>query len=160
MSAFMVSKEHIDLLVALAIDGPRGVAPNVWGAPFFNDNRASRESADAMGELLVKENLSSIHGRYPDTVTEPEGTPGPFEQYWMQPYVFQDRRYRMTVAEAFSAISCYEYQSCEHEEWHTSEARQFCEALRHSLGRCVPGYSDAPWEWTQGEIDKRRARAA
>ena len=44
------------------------------------------------------------------------------------------------------AISCYEYQSCEHPGWHTSEARQFCSVLRDHMISMLPGYDDAQWE--------------
>src|SRR4029079_13532152 len=33
--------------------------------------------------------------------------------------------------------------------WATSEAHAFCQALRIKLIQCLPGYSDAPWEWTE-----------
>lgn len=155
----MLSKEHIDLLVAVIIQGPRGVRPGIYHAPYFNHETTNQSHANAIGEMLVKENLSSIHARYPDTITDPDNTPGPFNQYWLAPYEYQERHYRMAVAEAFSAISCYEYQSCEHDEWEQSDASKFCDALRHSLARCIHGYSDAPWEWTQDQIDKARVRA-
>ncbi len=100
-----------------------------------------------LGDMLVKENLSSIHSRYPDTLTDPAGTPGPIKQYWLQPYEFRTPKRKMSVVEALKALDCYEYQSCEHEEWEKSEARQFCDTLRHSLIGCLDGYNQAPWEW-------------
>ena len=48
-----------------------------------------------------------------------------------------------------SAIACYEYQSCEHPGWATSEAHDFCHALRIKMIRMLPGYADAPWEVTE-----------
>ena len=41
-----------------------------------------------------------------------------------------------------AAINCYEYQACEHPEWKTSEARDFCEALRDRMIRMLPGYGN------------------
>ena len=159
MSAFMVSKEHIDLLVSVIVQGPRGVSPRSFHAPYFNGSTVGPEMANDIGDMLVRENLSSIHSRYPDTIDRPEDTPGPIEQYWMTPYEYTEHHYRMTVVEALSAIACYEYQSCEHPEWDKSEARQYCESLRRSLVGCIPGYQDAPWEWTEETIQKHRAIA-
>ena len=44
------------------------------------------------------------------------------------------------------ALACYEYQACEHAEWPTSEAYQFCEALRRRAIPRAPGYDAAEWE--------------
>jgi hypothetical protein len=55
-------------------------------------------------------------------------------------------------AAVFKALDCYEYQSCEHAEWEDSEAKSFCDALRKRAGTKVPGYEEAPWEVTQGNV--------
>jgi len=135
MSAYMVSRKHIDLLVAVAVAGPTGCRD--WYPP-------SHKSKDDIGEMLVKENLSSIHHRYPDTITNPDDTPGPCEQYWLHRYTFR-RAIRLTTIEALKAIDSYEYQACEHPEWETSEARKFCDALRRALVHVLPGWEQAPW---------------
>jgi hypothetical protein len=43
------------------------------------------------------------------------------------------------------AIACLEYQSCEHPDWPTSQARQFCQELRERCIDRLPGYEQAPW---------------
>ncbi len=43
------------------------------------------------------------------------------------------------------AVACYEYQTCEHDGWEASEAHVFCETLRHKMTTWLPGYDDAPW---------------
>jgi hypothetical protein len=48
-------------------------------------------------------------------------------------------------------IHCYQYQSCEHEGWDASMARQFCTALLASLEHDVPGYDDAPWGFSDSD---------
>lgn len=157
MSAFMVSKEHIDRLVATALHGPTDNAkPGGYGQrrwhPISVTNDFQRfevidtETASRLGEMLVKENLSSIHSRYPDTIDNPENTPGPCEQYWLHEYTFPPQTKSLSVVQAFKAISCYEYQSCEHPEWSTSDAREFCISLRDLLVSCLPGYDEAEWE--------------
>lgn len=156
MSAFMVSKEHIDALVATALHGPRdnskpgGYGQGRWFAPYFGDEPTAQQltiqNASELGDMLVKENLSSIHYRYPDTINNPENTPGPCEAYWMVDYVFPPQTKALSIVQCCKALACYEYQSCEHPEWRNSTAREFCNALRDSLVTCLPGYEDARWE--------------
>lgn len=182
MSAFMVDKVHIDLLVKTAIHGPRQMEghwepirwfdldpvalrvmaeadANYFGSPFYraHSRQAHPEDADRIGQMLVDENLRSIHARYPDTVDRPEGTPGPIVRYWEAPYTYTKHHYRLTVPEALQALRCYEYQSCEHEGWPASEAYQFCDALRAQLIAHLPGMDKAPWEWTPERLEEHRA---
>jgi hypothetical protein len=118
MSAFVVSKSHIDALVHAAYFGPRDVhalpqQSGHWYKPNFRGcQNWALEQMDDVGEMLVKENLSSIHACYPDTVTDPESTPGPIEQYWLQPYGHETPKRKLTVVEALKAIACYEYPAC------------------------------------------------
>jgi hypothetical protein len=50
------------------------------------------------------------------------------------------------------AIACFEYQSCEHPEWATSQARQFCQELRDRSIDRLPGYEQVPWALTDRRI--------
>ena len=63
MSAFMLSKPHIDAIVAVAVFGPGRRHSSEWHRPCFGNpsRRASCHNASDLGEMLVKENLSSIH---------------------------------------------------------------------------------------------------
>lgn len=150
MSAYMVSKAHIDALVNVAVFGPKGTSRGQggWYAVYYGNpsRKADDHVMNQIGDMLVRENLSSIHSRYPDTIEKPEGTPGPIEQYWLNEYEFEYPQRTLTAVEALKAVSCYEYQSCEHPEWKNSDAASFCESLRHNLIGCIPGYSDAAWE--------------
>lgn len=162
MSAFMVDKEHIDLLVDVAYTGPRGVVvqPGSWYAPYVGTgperHSFTREDQTPVGQMLVTENLHSIAARYPDTLETGE-LPGPMEQYYELPYVYRQPRYRLTAVEALKAIDCYEYQACEHEAWMGSEAREFCQRLRRALIGSLDGYDRAPWSWSAEHIAERMA---
>lgn len=165
MSAWMVSKEHIDLLVDVAITGPRSdraVSPDsAWHRVSWRRDSEDWRSGvqlgsdvtpDELGEMLTLENLRSINYRYPDTFGNAEDTPRDGEVFWPEPYRFERHGYTMTPAEALNAIDCYEYQACEHPEWNESEAKRFCEALRSALISCIPGWRDAPWGWNSEKI--------
>jgi hypothetical protein len=173
MSAFIVSKEHIDAMVRVGIAGPSDpheIRPDrAWhGVSWFtSDPRAiaydgsnptayfggldairrelRSETAEATGAMLVAANVASVQHRY----SEPgDDLPGPVVKYWTRPYVAPVifRRQLPTAVEALKLIACYEYQSCEPPTWDGSEAQRFCDALRHALIGALPGYAEAPWE--------------
>jgi hypothetical protein len=162
MSAYIVSKYHIDLLVSACLhygstfEPSRGVA---WlnsnpGEEFAGwtevsnyrtegDDYKRYVSPDALGQILVSENIESIRYRYPGD--KPGEYPGPVDAYYEQPYRYEDPKRVLTPGEVFSAIDCLDYQSCEHPGWETSEAHRILDALRHSACRRVEGYESAPW---------------
>lgn len=179
MSAWIVSKEHVDLLVQAAVAGPTdGSWRRVGGEGFswFHDGvrhrvcpgaepgdesgRLELVSPSVLGQRLVDECVASVHGRYPDSDPDAGELPGPLDAYYMGPYIFEpvvvSRAISLlsmravidppaSIAVIAKQISCYEYQSCEHAEWHESEAKAFCSSLREGLLASLPGYSDAPW---------------
>lgn len=143
MSCYMVDKEHIDLLVALLLNLPR-YAGNVGS-----------ETPDRLGGYLVAANLAGVQARYPDTIENPEDTPGPCAQYWQEPYQFTQQPYRLTAVEALAAIAGYRYQCIDSEEWSTTPACGLLEDLKDAIIRNLPGYDAAPWAWTAEEIEVR-----
>ena len=153
MSAFIPAKEHIDVLVALARDGPRGrtISPSTsWYGPRWTHNGQTVSlpdfaSPDAVGQMLVDEVVRSVAHRYPDDTDST--LPGPADRYFTEPYILTWQPYRLTATEGLAALRCYEYQACETPDWEQSEAYAFCDSLRHCLINALPGMDDAPWEW-------------
>jgi len=151
MSAFMLDKAHIDALVATALHGPLEIflpSKRWYTLDFGLDYRRlipEDDSANTLGELLLKENLSSILYRYPDTKNNPDNLPGPADSYWSKPYKFPPNTKRLTIIQALKALDCYEYQSCEHLEWEASAAHKFCINFRTALIAFLPGYEEAAW---------------
>ena len=159
MSAFMVDDTHIDVLISAALvrvscgetlrwyhDQREEIPHTAPGEalPSHEDYIASLErtrrevtedNAGTWGATLVAENRKSVNHRYE-------------EDEWEEPYVFTQYAGTFNAVAILAAISCYEYQSCEHPEWKTSEAHDFCEALRRKMIRMLPGYDKAPWEVT------------
>ena len=115
MSAWIVSKTHIDALVQAGIE--REIV--------------RVDEADEFGRMLWGENLASIHYRYPDTV-EGGDYPGPagFVASDVDFYTYApldggpgiSLRAEVVVR---SAATCFDYQSCEHPEYEGSKAQQF-----------------------------------
>jgi hypothetical protein len=108
-----------------------------------------------VGQMLWSENLRSVQCRYEDT--KPTELPGTddiplYDAHapWPQP---------IDPVEVLKAADCYEYQSCEHPGWETSESRSFIMRLRQRAWQHLPGYDDAPWgapDPTPGRKKQRR----
>ena len=131
MSAYIVEESHIRFLVQSALtlshNGMR-----------FGSRRVTDETADAVGQMLWDENAKSVNARYP----RDSQTVGTYTHHYCNLPV--------RSVEVLKALDCYEYQSCEHDGWESSDAHAFCKALRATATAFLPGYNDAPWGAPQG----------
>ena len=160
MSAFIVDKAHLDLIVTAALHGASDSEsdwhPISWrrtddesGELEFVEMSAAQ--ADWVGAVLAGTNVDSVCHRYEDASDL-------LLDYVLHGYRYEDRGYRPTGIEVLKAIGCYEYQSCEHDEWEESEAARFCAALRAAIVSRLPGYDAAPYEWTDDRMAERGVR--
>ena len=153
MSAYMLSRCHIDYLItAAAGPGRDHDGPLRWraGSPAAS-HRLGRSGDDPtrVGRMLWAENWASVSYRYPDVLTGgsiPREAPdftGPRElaDYRNRPYY--SGQMSPPPVKILKAIAGYEYQSCEHPGWDASEAAAFCEALRHRMIGYLPGWDEA-----------------
>jgi hypothetical protein len=153
MSARVVSKRHIDLIVQVAVYGPVVPGPGPqWCHAFAYYHRrgaephpgylyqlhcADTEAHDRTGRMLWDANRESVAHRYR-------------ERPYPLPYQFPVDAPRVTAVEALKALDGYEHHSCEHPGWRDSEARAFIDALRETLIPKLDGYREAE-TWTVGE---------
>lgn len=147
MSAFIVSENHIHALIEAGCSR-RYTRGHVLRWYVSGDPARPRElrweNADEIGRMLWEENVKSVAHRYPNDT--PDTLPGPVPAADPEAYRWKRPRPRaLEPVEALKAIACYEYQSSEHPEWEASEARAFCEALRHAAIAALEGYEDAEW---------------
>lgn len=181
MSAFIVSKAHIDALVQAGLSyGQRGRLRWRVAEPDFHaypDNLAgyskavqavTREldhmTADRVGAMLWTENVMSVRHRYADVgaALDLDNAPGPvgLTVEDVTGYTFPVMSApRVDAVGILKALACYEYQTCEHPEWPTSEAKAFCDVLRHYAINALPGYEDAEWEITRPAPKAPRPKA-
>lgn len=171
MSAFEVCTTHIDALLTAGLQwATTNRSPIRWlareltqadqedayerGAPWGPEairlygelqRELTVETAGHVGAMLLAENRASVNHRYD-------------EAEWEEPYQFHRLPGTADPVIVLSALSCYEYQSCEHPEWQDSEARRFCDSLRASAIRELPGYDSAPWEISDRNVFLRRPR--
>lgn len=119
MSAWIVSKGHIDALVqGLVIEG-------------LVEMRQAKE----IGQMLWHENHLSIQARYGDPADTPAYEPELIEA-------------PLNDAILARQISCYDYQSCEHPEWRTTEAYKLVSTLNDLLAirnGGAPEMADQDW---------------
>jgi hypothetical protein len=136
MSAFIVPPQHLRLLVAtwasFGRDAPYWTAD---GKRLDPHDRADRQAAI---DILAAENARSVNARYNET-TEPIRASLTARDLALSVVGVA------AVVRVAKAISCYEYQSCEHAGWETSEAKANIDRLARSLFRRLPGYEEAAW---------------
>lgn len=166
MSAFVVCREHVDVLVRLAISGASDAEPAArrldfpariedqsgrWRrvAPVDDLQHADLIDPSEVGRILWAENALSVGHR----CGEPVADPG-------EEYAYRDPGFAPTSAEAAKALVCIEYQSCEHPGWAGSTAAGIVQTLRAAVLASLPGTDQAPWAWDADAVAARRGRKA
>lgn len=140
MSAFVVNEEHIRYLVNAGMS--RSITKG-YGLSWDYDEMEEGFGPDAdehlnrIGAMLWQENYASVNHRY-----------GESHDGWRLYSHKREPSRHFDPVQVLKAIACYEYQSCEHEGWKVSQARSFCEALRHAAISALPGYDAASWAVT------------
>ena len=164
MSAYVVDPTHIDALLSVAVNGPAGThAPHGWPGCWVGDliegeKRISPENASECGALLLGECIESVAYRYPDD--DRDLLPGPIPNPIPEQYEWTDLGRVLDAYETLTAISGYEYQSCEHPGWNSSPARLFCDCLRSVVVTTLRGYREASGWHVNVEDAIDRARLA
>lgn len=182
MSAWMVDKVHIDLMVAVA---RRGLKPGESRWKFraydWQFQQHMVDDADALGLMLARENVRSLIARYGEGAAGPGPVAGRWTRlangdddnmvHWdVEGYRFVDPDIELSFVEAYKLIHCYTYQSCESSDWETTEAYAFSMALEKALlygtvygsrsqeyrdHNVPPGWDDAPWTWHDNHVAGR-----
>jgi hypothetical protein len=129
----MVTSGHIDVLVkALVVEADLGV---------------SLDNADEVGQVLRRENATSLFWRYGHRA---DGMVG--DDHLDGHYRFHGVEAPLDDGAVLTAVRCYAYQSCEHDGWPDSEACRLVDELSERIierhGGVEPPYGfDAGWGW-------------
>ena len=145
MSAFVVSTAHIDTIVSAAIELELFAARTDHGTLEW----VCHESATAFGQMLLAENVRSVVHRY-RLIGSTEASD---YAELMETYEF---RYRPCVRAgvAAKALDCFDYQSCETDNYETSLACVVLEGQRD----WTPALEPTPSQWgVQTEIYQPRS---
>lgn len=139
MSTFSVTTVHIDSLLSAGLAFCTERNPLTWHYPpptagepatVGRERALSPATAGRVGAMLLAENARSVNHRND-------------EDDWEPVYLFHPLPGTPDPLVVLKAITCLEYQSCEHDRWLDSEARVFCQALRRVAITKLPGYSGA-----------------
>jgi hypothetical protein len=138
MSAFIVEREHIGYLIEAAtsrrIMARQGAFR--WRGKELHDR--DRDKASEVGQMLWAENVKSVAHRYSHRDDCPEVSDYEYGTHDARPVAIEP-------VEVIKACHCYEYQSCEHPEWETSEAKEFIDRLCRAATQSLVGYEEAEW---------------
>jgi hypothetical protein len=141
MSAWVVSKHHINLLVSAAIER----AVSIRLAPACEIMPASADAAQAIGLMLFTENVRSVVHRYGITgATEEAGYRQELAEYRFRFYP------GIRPSAVAQALACYDYQACECDDDRETPAAFLVAQLENAVGE--PSGSDAePWGFDSEE---------
>lgn len=162
MSAFLVSREHIDVVVRFAIRGASDAEENArrldfparikdeqgrWRkvAPVDDLQHVDLSDPTDVGRILWAENAASVGHRYGGPAGDPD-----------EVYAYEDPGFAPTSAEVAKALICLQYQACEHPGWSGSVAAGIVSVLQAALLAALPGTDAAPWAWGAGDVAARR----
>lgn len=143
MSAFVVSRTHIDALLSAA---------DLWDVqmPVSQPGEQIRNlTIDETGALLMAVNTEAVNHRYNENEAP-------------EPYTFDRLGINIKPAVILKAIACYRYQACEHPQWRADRdqrgisadaqtsytvrtAQDFLDDLERKAVSKLAGYSEAPW---------------
>jgi hypothetical protein len=140
VSAWIVSRAHIDVLV-------QGLAES---------EHVTDLDPDDVGRALWRENLASVAYRYPDDTGDGD-RPGYLQRdEEVEEYIYRRPARKIDPSGLLYAIGCYDYQSCEHPGWVTSDAYRWVSTLADAL-RQSPGINESPkfgtYPWGYDEED-------
>ena len=123
MSAWIVSNEHLAAMVKFL------QASNNWHQ--IDDGEARR-----LFRILADENARSVNHRY--SHHEPQDAPEYSTSLMMRAQV-------LDPVVILKARSCYEYQSCETDDYYETEAAKINARVQAAAIAKLPGYEEAPW---------------
>jgi hypothetical protein len=148
MSAWIVNTTHLDLLISAGLTLPRH-APLRWAinpkTPPYRYQELLPSTADEVGFTLLVENVASVFHRYPNEPRYKLPNPADRDDEGLLTYRYREIPGVIDPVTVLRSIACYEYQSCEHAGWATSQAHAFCSALREACVTALPGYDSQPW---------------
>ena len=143
MSAWTVSKTHIDVLVRGLIEAGGYHHRGVWVD-------VGEDNASEVGQMLWRENFRSVNYRYNERKSTPPysyKTPEKFittSQLWENVKWLEEQSH-IDRALLAKQLHCYNYQSCEHEAYYKSRAYSAVLYLGYRAASHVEGYDEAEW---------------
>ena len=156
MSAYLCNTQHIGALAAFTCSGRSVCALHEW------QEVDKVDTAKRVAVELATQNVLSLEARYPSDTSG--NRPGPIIES-DEAYLSECADYAATYMYKFTGLTpldiismskCYEYQSCETDNWSdTLACRQIDWIIGEAL-RQLPGYDDAIRDY-DGKIERMPA---
>jgi hypothetical protein len=159
MSAYICDPEHHKALAAWAASRP---APKYPGdctqrvnPVYLRDETAKQLDpydveavASFFANTLYQENIRSVWARYPDEKWESLPGPSVKPDSLTVTYTEAKRNWYLKPIDILKMCDGLEYQSCETSDWRETLAYNLLTRIRHAAIAELPGYEEAPWEYT------------
>jgi hypothetical protein len=147
MSAFVVSHDHIDALLSLAL-AHRTYGPVSY---FVKDTQRlvaiTEENVTEVGRILLTECERSVNHRYPGE----DELPGTIGQN-AATYTFRPWPRALDPVAVLKGCDCFDYQACETDDYEASLAWTIIQAIRKRAIHGLPGYDNAEgWEFRRAK---------
>lgn len=128
MSAFLVSDKHINTLLAWAnLKRISGLMIDGEILDFSSSNDLQK-----MAEILLDENYRSLNFRY-------------HSEDKARKIVYRLSLVTLKPVQIIKLCDCLDYQSCETDDWESTNAYKILQRIREHAIRCLPGYDEAEW---------------
>lgn len=138
MSAYLVSPIHLDVIVSYFATVTRQ-SDQLWCTINGQYTYLDKTNAEHLAYILWRENVRSVNNRYQEHNSD--------ETYVFTSYPYIRDLYK--AEEIACALDCLEYQSCEREDYHQSEAwNNICMMRKHLLRELAEQElgDNTPWE--------------
>lgn len=126
MSAFICSDKHISAIVRWA---SRSNTSFWFGNP---TRKLGAGDEQALVDILYAENVKSVNYRY----SESDPVDG---------CVYDQDAPNLSPVGVIKLVQSLEYQSCEHDLWATSDAKEILSGIKSAAINALPGYETASW---------------
>ncbi|UOF79200.1 hypothetical protein [Caudoviricetes sp.] len=143
MSAYVLSHAHINSLLNYCNHPRRTVYLYLHEGDVLKPDY--HEDMQRAAEILYAQNIASVNARYPDTITNPESTPGKTCEIGTPiKYRFSCNNY--SAVQILKLCQCYDYQSCETgRDYPDTDAARIVDCIRTAAINALPGYEQADW---------------
>jgi len=146
MSAWIVNREHIIYLVKAAKIFKVVLSHTRFGRKIYRFEEMSDDTLLEFAQTIYNENVKSVSSRYPDDPVDE--LPGPTDGTTLTLKDVTDTVWNTRAFDPVQVIKsadCYDYQSCEHDDYEKSLASDFIKTLiSHATGK-LDGYDGAEW---------------
>lgn len=144
MSAFLVTHEHINTLLRYA--SHQKFAPHFRLPSERVIDLTHPYDLQYAAEVLLAQNVASLNACYPDTIAKPENMPGKCDEIGL-PITYRPFSHKVSrPVEIIKACDCYDYQACETDDYHQTDAARLVSSIRHCAIGNLPGYEEAEWD--------------